>query len=159
MVMTKLGSSAGLLALLLVVGMVETEAQSIDEFPCQIDLGETDEAGAFLIDPDGLVIPEDLRRSYGPSRQLKVCQGQRDVRISCDAFIKDWPFDQRLVSSELTCCINAEPCGITNDNGNGPCNGLAEAGTVSLRINATQSSLCGPDSSSCGMARLECRLR
>jgi hypothetical protein len=163
--MKKLGCAGGLLALLLVVGMAEAEAQSSGGFPCQIDLGEreTDENGDFLIDPDGLVIPDELRTTYGQSSQNKVCQvGRRDIRLSCDAFIKDWPFNQRLVTSTPTCCINAASCGIDNNVGEGetpPCGSLTEAGTVSLRIIATQSSLCGPDSESCGMARLECRLR
>jgi hypothetical protein len=151
--------AAALVALLLLVGAVEATAQSIHDFPCQIDLGQTDDTGAFVTDPEGLVIPQEFRTSYGSLKELKVCQGTKNVRVSCDALIKDWPFKKNFVTSDLTCCINTQECGISNGGENAPCGSLVEAESVSLRITATKSSLCGPDSSSCGVARLECRLR
>jgi hypothetical protein len=146
----------GTLALLLVLGVVEAGAQTIRDFPCQIDLAETDDAGNFVIDPQGLAVPPGFRRSFGTSGQQKVCQGKKNVRVTCDALIPDWPFKKNFAASDFTCLINAEACGITAEQNE---EGLAEAANASLKIVSTKSSLCGADASSCGFATLECRLR
>jgi hypothetical protein len=148
--------AGGLLALLLGCGAVGAQAQTIREFPCQIDLGEREGTeGAFQIEG----VPDEFRRSFGASSKTKVCQGTQNVRVTCSAFITDWPFNRNFNASDLTCCINTQQCGITAGGDDGPCGSLAEAQTVSLQITATRANRCGPDSSSCGLARLECRLR
>lgn len=152
--MIRKACAAALLALLPIVGGVEADAQTIRDFPCQIDLGETNDEGQFVVnDIRGLVVPSDFRRSFGASNQQKVCQGQ-NVRLNCSALIEDWPFNRNFNASGFTCLIDAEECGIAVNE-----EGLAEAGRTSLQITATRAGRCGPDSSSCGFATLECRLR
>jgi hypothetical protein len=153
--MRKEQCAGGLLAVLLVIGAVGAQAQTLREFPCQIDLGEREGTeGAFQIEG----VPEEFRRSFGASTQTKVCQGKRNVRVTCNAFIPDWPFNRNFNASDLTCCINTQQCGIMAGGEDGPCGSLAEARIALLQITATQANRCGPDSSSCGLARLECRL-
>jgi len=154
--MIRKGCATAILALLPVIGMVEAGAQTIRNFPCQIDLRERDDAGNFVIDPNGFEVPMEFRRTFGTSDQQKVCQGKQNVRVTCNALIADWPFKQNFVASNFTCLINARQCGITTEENE---EGLATAGSTSLRIVSTQSRRCGPDSSSCGFATLECRLR
>jgi hypothetical protein len=159
--MKKDGWAAGLAVLLLLAGGAPADAKNVKDFPCQIDLservGQTAD-GAYEIDPNGSIVPENLRTTFGSYRQQRVCQGKKDVKLSCSALIDGWPFKANLFASDFTCLIKAAECGITDPNA---VDGVSVAKSASLRIVATQSSLCGKGDKprSCGLATLDCQLQ
>lgn len=143
--------AACLLAIMSLAGSLPVSAQTIREFPCQIDLTQIE------VDNAGQVVPPEFRTTFGTAQQQKNCQGTSNVRIICETLIDDWPFNDNFVVDGFPCRLNPLECGITNVQVDE--DGLAAAAVSNLTVVAARSNRCSPGSTSCGLATLQCRLR